>query len=59
MGIRITESLISLILIVNVLFHPDEDNIPAYLATPIEGYDLGLPHDHPTELPISAFQGWD
>lgn len=40
-------------------FHPDEDGIPAYLATPIEGYDLGLPHDHPTELPISAFQGWD
>lgn len=40
-------------------FQPEEDGLPTYLATPVEGYDLGLPHDHPTELPISAFQAWD
>ena len=38
---------------------PEDDSLPAYLATPVEGFDLGLPHDHPTELPISAFQAWD
>ncbi|MBR4389524.1 MAG: hypothetical protein IKT00_10145 [Prevotella sp.] len=40
-------------------FQPEEDGLPTYLATPLEGYDLGLPHDHTTELPISAFQAWD
>lgn len=41
-------------------FHEGNDNeLHSLWITPVQGFDLGLPANQVTQVPISAFQAWD